>query len=312
MRVPHIVRLFFAGVGLIAIAALTTVGVYAVVVGGLSWATSTARTALSGAPVLVTIQAAQATATSATTAATPTPGPGVARAGAAGVTPVPPSTAPQPALTGPGPALAAPAAALAPPPAVEARSTSTPISQSDKAQGVQAQGAQVPSTPTPPSSQPATQSASQAAATPRPSEPKDAAAPADPAQRATHDGLALEIVDVERGWQSAFDGTSTRRNDAPELLTIQVRLSNETADLRYLAETDLVLVAEDGARLSPRQSLPQREPHLLTVPVPGHDSVRGWLTYEIPSGLEPKRLQWSPTRPDRPRAEATYLLPLSR
>jgi hypothetical protein len=127
-----------------------------------------------------------------------------------------------------------------------------------------------------------------------------------------HDGLTLEIVEVERGWQAASDGSSPRRNDAPELLTVQVRLSNESTDLRYLADTDLVLVAEDGARLSPRQATPQREPHLLTVPVPGHDSVRGWLTYEIPGGVEPKRLQWSPTRPDRPRAEATYLLALSR
>ena len=60
---PHIVRVFSVGVGLIVITALSTVGVYAVMAGGLSWATSTARTALNGAPVLVTIQAAPATPT---------------------------------------------------------------------------------------------------------------------------------------------------------------------------------------------------------------------------------------------------------
>jgi hypothetical protein len=202
---------------------------------------------------------------------------------------------------------------LAPPAAVNARATLTPsaqgsASQEQPGQGAQTPGAEAPTTTTPPTSQPSSQPASP----PRPRDPRDASAPVDPAQRAAHDGLALEIVDVERGWQAAPDGSSRRQNDPPELLTVQVRFSNESADLRYLADTDLVLVAADGARLSPRQATPRREPHLLTVPVPAHDSVRGWLTYEIPSGLEPKRLQWSPTRPDRPRAEATYLLPLAR
>jgi hypothetical protein len=91
-----------------------------------------------------------------------------------------------------------------------------------------------------------------------------------------------------------------------------VRLANETAELRYVSEADLVLVADDGTRVAPRQAPPVREPRMLTLPVPPHDAVRGWLTYEVPAGQEPRRLQWSPTRPDRPRAEATYLLPLPR
>jgi hypothetical protein len=95
-------------------------------------------------------------------------------------------------------------------------------------------------------------------------------------------------------------------------MTVQVRLSNETGELRYAADTDLVLAADDGARLAPRQGTPLRGPRLLTVPVPPRDSVRGWLTYEVPVGLEPRRLQWSPTRPDHPRADATYILSLSR
>jgi hypothetical protein len=299
VRVPHVFRLFFIGVALIAIAALTTVGVYAVVAGGLSWATSTARTALSGAPVLVTIQAAPATPTSATTAATPTPGPAMPRAGSVGATPAPPATAPGPALTGPGAVLAAPAPALAPPPPADSRPASTPLAaEATLALPSGDQSAAGPGSARPPAS------------TPRPA---DAATPSqgDPAPRAAHEGLALEIVNIERGWDATMpDGSPAKRRDGSALLTVQVRLSNETADLRYLADTDLVLVAEDGARLAPRQASPQREPHLLTMPVPPRDSVRGWLTYEIPSGLEPKRLQWSPTRPDRPRADATYLLQL--
>ena len=97
-----------------------------------------------------------------------------------------------------------------------------------------------------------------------------------------------------------------------ELVTVHVRLVNEAAEIRYVADTDLVLVADDGARLSPRQTPPLREPHLLTVPVPPREPVRGWLTFDVPAGLEPRRLQWSPTRPDRPRADATYLLDLPR
>jgi hypothetical protein len=52
------------------------------------------------------------------------------------------------------------------------------------------------------------------------------------------------------------------------------------------------------------------EPHLLTVPVPPGDTVRGWLTYDNLAGTTPHRLQGSPTRPDGPRADATSLLSL--
>jgi hypothetical protein len=123
--------------------------------------------------------------------------------------------------------------------------------------------------------------------------------------------VTLEIVDVERGWQvRGPDGSVVQRRDGSDLVTVHVRLSNDASELRFLADTDLVLVADDGARLAPRQVPPLREPHLLTVPVPSRESVRGWLTYDVPAGSEARRLQWSPTRPDRPRAEATYLLTL--
>ena len=73
-----------------------------------------------------------------------------------------------------------------------------------------------------------------------------------------------------------------------------------------------MLVADDGARYAPRQAPPLREPRLLTVPMPPGDAVRGWLTYETPVGTAPRRLQWSPTRPDRPHAHATYTLAVPR
>jgi hypothetical protein len=139
------------------------------------------------------------------------------------------------------------------------------------------------------------------------------AAQSDPARQATHEGVRLEIVEVDRGWQAAgADGAPVRPDRGIDLLTIQVKLSNEADDVRYVADTDLLLVSEDGARYAPRQTPPARGPHLLTLPVPPNEAVRGWLTFDVPTGTDPKRLQWSPTRPDRPRAEKTYLLNLPR
>ena len=305
---PQVFRLGCAGAALIVIAALTSVGLYAVVAGGVPWAGVAIRTAPGGVPVLVTIQAAQSTPTLALTStpvATPGPGRPAAQAATAGA---------QASATGaPGPALAPPAAAPTPTDArqpADTRQPSDPRQPTDTRQpsdtrqpaataaiaAAAGANAQAPATTT-----------SARAETPTPS------APPDPSQQATHDGLSLEIVEIERGWQATgSDSALIRRRDGSDLLTVQVRFSNEAGELRFVNDADLVLVADDGARLAPRQTAPQREPRLLTVPAPPHEAVRGWLTYDVPAGLEPRRLQWSPTRPDRPRADATYLLTLPR
>jgi hypothetical protein len=125
--------------------------------------------------------------------------------------------------------------------------------------------------------------------------------------------VTLEISQIDRGWQSVGpDGAVQRVRDGYELVTLQVRLANGASELRYVADTDIVLVGEDGTRFAVRHAAPFRDPHLLTVPLPPGDVIRGWLSYEVPTGLAAPRLQWSPTRPDRPRAEATYLLMVTR
>lgn len=273
--VPQLFRFGCAGAVLIVIAALTSVGLYAMVAGGVPWASTSTRTTPGGAQVLVTIQAAPVTPTSSVSAGTQMP------AVSQPARPISPAAV----ITQPS-AAPAPAAATAPP--VAGTATSAPPGAA--------------STPGP-----------SATVTAPPAVPASGPATANPSSRATHEGLALEIIDVERGWQvRALDGSVIQRRDGSALVTIQVRLLNEAPELRFLADTDLVLVADDGARLAPRQTPPLREPHLLTVPVPSRDSVRGWLTYDVPAGSESTRLQWSPTRPDRPRADATYLLTLPR
>jgi hypothetical protein len=281
--VPQVFRLGCAGAVLIVIAALTSVGLYAMVAGGVPWAGASARTTPGGAQVLVTIQAGPATPTSSATAGTQTPaGAQPARPTPTGLTVVTPALGPA-AATGAAP----PPAAIATP-ATSGAPVTTP--------GPTATIVAPPSGPAATGSRP---------------DPTSAPDPASPAARASHEGLAVEIVEVERGWQTRGpDGSVVQRRDGSELVTVHVRLQNEASEIRFLADTDLVLVAEDGARLAPRQTLPLREPHLLTVPVPPRESVRGWLTYDVPAGLETTRLQWSPTRPDRPRADATYLLTL--
>ena len=73
----QLARLGCAGLALITIATLTSIGLYAVLSGSVLTPGPTGRTSAGGAPVLVTIQAGSSTATPGTTAATepPTPQP---------------------------------------------------------------------------------------------------------------------------------------------------------------------------------------------------------------------------------------------
>jgi hypothetical protein len=269
--VPHLVRMILAGVAVTLIGAMASVGLYAVVVGGMLFGATAARPAALAAPVLVTIQAIPTTPT-----AIPIPS----------STPIPSSLIPGLARQ-PGPALAAPLST-----AVDLRiePTGTPA----------AQMASPSSTPTV-----------------FPTVPTVVRDPASPvaqvgtSRQAVHDGVTLEIVDVQRGWQpDSPGGLPSPTRTAGELFAVQVRLTNGAVELRFAADLDLALVLDDGARLAPRPVPPLREPHLLTLPMLAGDAVRGWLTYQVPAGSSARSLQWSPTRPDRPRAEATYLLAL--
>ena len=264
---PQLFRLGCAGVAVIAVAALTSIGLYAVVAGGVPFGAPSPR-ATPGAPtVLVTIQAAPVTPT-----LLPIPT----------WTPMPSSLIPglgQP----PAPALVAPSPAASSTTLAQASSTPPPVALT-----ASPAGAASPST-----------------------EGTANSAPPEVARQASHDGLTLEVVEAARSWQATgADGAPIGGRDGFELLTVHVRLVNRASDVRYVADSDIVVVADDGARFASRQVPPLREPYLLTLPVPPGDGVRGWLTYEVPAGSLPRRLQWSPTTPDRPRAETTFILAL--
>lgn len=280
------------GVVIMLIAAFSTIGVYALVAGAITWNGAGARTVSAGAPVLVTIQAVQMTPTPASAAST-TPGPAALLAGA--LPPVHAAPAPAavtsttvPVASGPAPVLQTPA----PSPAVLAAQPGGAPSITD-------------SIPAPQAAQLSSTQATVPAAPPM----QPAAASQPPS--AAHDGLKLEVVEVERGWQAlAPDGSPLVPRDGWQTITVHVRLASSVTDLRYVADGDLLLVSADGARFTPRQGAGLREPRLPTLPLPAGDSVRGWLTYEVPAGAAIGRLQWSPTRPDRPRADVTYALAL--
>jgi hypothetical protein len=275
VRVPQVFRLGCAAIALIVIMALTSIGVYSVVAGGFLFGGSAARASTGAPPVLVTIQAAPVTPTVLAVATS---------------TPMPASLIP--GLAQPAPSLAPPVAAPAPTDAQPAAGATAP-----------------PATPSPVVAETTAPAASPPVAAAVPASP--AAAPLDAARQTIHDGVTLDIVGVERAWQPVgADGAPVRPRDGHELTAVLVRLVNGAGETRYAAETDFVLVGDDGSRYAPRQTVPIRGPQMLTVPVPARDTVRGWLTFETPVGATPKRLQWSPTRPDRPRAEATYLVPL--
>jgi hypothetical protein len=75
VSVRQLARLGCAGLALITIATLTSIGLYAIVAGGVLAPGPTTKTTTGGAPVLVTIQAGPSTATPGTTAATEPPTP---------------------------------------------------------------------------------------------------------------------------------------------------------------------------------------------------------------------------------------------
>ena len=268
---PQIVRFGCAGVAVIIIAALTSVGLYAVLTGGFPFGGPAPKPLTGGAQVLVTIQAGQPTPTP-PSASTPTPASGSASAASA--------------LTAPAAVAAAPTATTQPTVTPGVAPVQTPAAASSR--GV----------------------AASPAASPARSGVGSVSLP-DPARQTTHEGLAAEIVELEREWQPTdATGTPIRLREGSELVTVHVRLTNSAPETRYVSDGDLVLVSEDGARFAPRQAGPQREPRLLTTPLLPGDLVRGWLTYETQAGQPARRLQWSPTRPDRPRAETTFNLTL--
>lgn len=271
---PQLVRLGCAGLAAVVIAALTSIGLYAVVAGQVFTVGAAARPQSNLPPVLVTIQA----------------GPGSA-------TPLPTATeTPMPASLLGGPVASSGVAAPAPTP-IETRATSTATAAPTPALG----------TPTPPAATSANGAASSPAAVAGPADRRELP------RQVLHDGLALEILSAERDWQATLpDGTPRRPREGMHLVTILVRFSNGTAEARHVADADLTLVGEDGSRFTPLPTGPAREPRTLTVPVLPGDVIRGWLTYEVPAGEQPVRLQWSPTRPDRPRAETAFLLGVPR
>ncbi|MGE3270348.1 MAG: hypothetical protein AB7P40_16465 [Chloroflexota bacterium] len=271
---PQFIRFGCAGIAVILIAALTSVGLYAVVAGGLPFGGPTHRPVAGGAQVLVTIQASQATPTP-PSAATSTPTP----------------TALSAALAPPV-ALAAPAAPTPPPAGQPAPSAaSTPISG-----------------PPPDWSPSGSPPAGGPPGSPAPTPPWPDAGP-----RAAHEGLTLELVEIERSWRPTDSaGAPLPVRSGSQLVTVLLRAASSASDPRYVAVSDVVLVAEDGSRFAPRTGGPVREPPFLTIPLIPGDTIRGWLTYEVPTSIRLLRLQWSPTRPDRPRAESTYVLDLPR
>jgi hypothetical protein len=279
VRVPPFLRLGCAGIAVITIAALTSIGLFAVVAGGLPFGSVATRVAANGAPVLVTIQAMPVTPT---VFSVPT------------VTPVPASLIPslgasaRPAQAAPAPVPAAPA------PVAATAGPNSPLSTA-------------PASP---------------ASTPVPSpvllaslgtEAPPTAATPNAERTATHDGVLLELAEIEQHWQPpTTEATTSAGREPADLLTVHLRFTNRASDVRYVADTDILLVGDDGSRYAPRTSGHRREPRLLTVPVPANDGLRGWLTYEVPPGTVLRGIQWSPTRPDRPRADATYMLGLPR
>lgn len=248
---PPLLRFGCAGVAVIAIAALTSVGLFAVVAGGLPFGGPSARTAANQAPVLVTIQAAPATPT------------------------VPP-----------------------PPTATETPVSLLPVLVTAARAAPATNGPAPPAAPSP------------AAPNVGRGEPPPAGPP-EAERIVAHDGLVLEVAQAERRWQPPTEMGQPAPRDG-ELVAVQLRFANRAGEVRFVADADVLLVGEDGARYPARTAAPRREPHLLTVPLTANDAIRGWLTYEVPTGTALRGIQWSPTRPDRPRAETTYVLALPR
>jgi len=306
--VRQLARLGCAALALLLIAGLTSIGLYSVVAGGLLNNMPVGRSSSGNAPVLVTIQAGSATPTPATAAgelATPGPTP-VSRAA--------PAPAAPPPATGPAAAGAASASGSTPAAAPTAGTTSASSTPAASAPG------RAPTAPTG-ANQAGADDAAAAPTRPAPGSPAQTSA--SPAQasagqpvanrRATHEGLAAEIVDVEHGWAPInIDGSPIAVQAGLDIVTVMVQLTNTSGELRYVAESDLLLVGSDGSRYAPRAMPLAREPRVLTMPILPGDSVRGWQTYAVPPGVTVARAQWNPSRNDRASSGAAYALDLPR
>ena len=219
-----------------------------------------------------------------------------------------------------GPATGTPAVAANETPGIPAASTARPPA-TVAGPGV-ATSAPGPATPSSAQAQAATPVPTGPTASETPAVPRAATVSAaatsplsrvEPRQRATHDGLMVEILEVERDWRPTnLEGSAVVVQPGLEVTAVHVQVTSQSAELRFIGGADLILVDPDGGRYAPRPAPLAREPRLLQMPVLGGDVVRGWLSYVVPSGTSLVWAQWSPSRPDRPGPDAAYALELPR
>jgi hypothetical protein len=266
------VRAVCAGLALVIIASLTSIGLYAIVVGGLTPIGSAGRSTSIGVPLLITIQAGTAT-----------------------LTPLAPATE-TPVVTSLRPAPVVIATAGPAPTAAATTATATTFDGIIQPRATAGSG--------PPT-----------ADGPRPDETARPAVSSrvETRRKVSHDGLQVEIVELERAWTpTALDGSPLAIQTGLEVVAALVQVTSQSGDLRFIGADDLILVGAEGVRFAPRPVPVAREPRLLTMPVLGGDVVRGWLSYVVPSGTSLAWAQWNPSRPDRPAGDAAYALELPR
>lgn len=113
--------------------------------------------------------------------------------------------------------------------------------------------------------------------------------PPPPGRTATYDALTVTVLNVDRGWKS--DNQFTKPKAGNEFVTIEIRLDNAGPQPITYNAYDFKAVTADGGRWNFTIS---RKPEISSGQVLVGTPVRGWLTFEIPTGNPVTQLLWSP------------------
>jgi hypothetical protein len=120
--------------------------------------------------------------------------------------------------------------------------------------------------------------------------PPQSQTPVAPAgQSATHEGLTVTVLAVERPWHEP--NSFSKPAAGMEYLTVEVRLDNATGQQIEHNPAEFKVATADGARWDRRI---RRDPPLQSGHVLPGTPMRGWLTFEVPIGNPVIQLLWAP------------------
>lgn len=108
-------------------------------------------------------------------------------------------------------------------------------------------------------------------------------------QRATFDGLSVTLTATGDGWTS--DNQFVEPDPGTRFYTVEVLYNNQSARMRTANPFQFRIRLPDQSLVDPEPGW--REPPLTDTTLNPGDQVRGWITFQVPVGVNPTHLVWS-------------------